>query len=331
VALLLLVAVVASSRGEDAKRDAKIKEAIDRGLKVVTRGATAYPEHRQCFSCHHQTLPLQAMSLARAAGYDYDQDAFKQQLEFTNAFFAGKHETLARGERIGGAAATVSYGLWTYDMAEVGASEVTDAMVKNLLELQQPEGQWVPPSMRPPLEESHITCTVLSAYGLQKFARGADAAAAKLAFDKASAWIDAAKPETTEDLSFALLWYTCFRSDQARASAIHKRLMAEQRADGGWGQREGMESDAYATGQALTYTAEFTLADKVSNKRAVDFLLSTQQEDGSWHVKTRSKPVQKFFDNGDPHGNDQFISMAATSWATTALIMDNFRNWPSLK
>ena len=39
----------------------------------------------------------------------------------------------------------------------------------------------------------------------------------------------------------------------------------------------------------------------------------------SWLVKTRSKPIQKFFDNGDPHGKNQFISISATSWATAAL------------
>ena len=44
-----------------------------------------------------------------------------------------------------------------------------------------------------------------------------------------------------------------------------------------------------------------------------------QKDDGSWLVKTRSKPIQKFFDNGDPHGKNQFISISATSWATAAL------------
>jgi len=53
--------------------------------------------------------------------------------------------------------------------------------------------------------------------------------------------------------------------------------------------------------------------------RARSYLLRTQKEDGSWFVKSRSKPIQKFFDSGDPHGKDQFISMAATSWATAAL------------
>lgn len=41
-------------------------------------------------------------------------------------------------------------------------------------------------------------------------------------------------------------------------------------------------------------------------------------EDGSWLVKTRSKPVQTFFDNGGPHEESQFISIAATGWAVAA-------------
>ena len=54
-------------------------------------------------------------------------------------------------------------------------------------------------------------------------------------------------------------------------------------------------------------------------QRAVEYLLKTQLADGSWHVKTRAKPVQVYFDNGDPHEKDQFISMAATSWSVAAL------------
>jgi len=36
-------------------------------------------------------------------------------------------------------------------------------------------------------------------------------------------------------------------------------------------------------------------------------------------VKSRSKPIRIFFDNGDPHQKHQFISIAATSWATASL------------
>ena len=44
-----------------------------------------------------------------------------------------------------------------------------------------------------------------------------------------------------------------------------------------------------------------------------------QKPDGSWHVKTRSQPIQKYFESGFPHGQDQFISISATCWAVLAL------------
>ena len=83
-----------------------------------------------------------------------------------------------------------------------------------------------------------------------------------------------------------------------------------------------MESDAYATGQTLcvllmTGTGP---ADPLC-RRGMEYLLKTQLEDGTWLVKTRSKPVQVFFDNDDPHGKDQFISTPATCWALVALAM----------
>ena len=96
-----------------------------------------------------------------------------------------------------------------------------------------------------------------------------------------------------------------------------------QAADGGWAQLDGMTSDAYATGTALVTlceTGHLSTADKRFRK-GVEFLLRTQFEDGSWHVATRSKPIQEYFESGFPHGNDQFISISATSWATTALLL----------
>jgi hypothetical protein len=54
-------------------------------------------------------------------------------------------------------------------------------------------------------------------------------------------------------------------------------------------------------------------------KRGIHFLLKTQLEDGSWYVKSRSVPLQPYFEGGFPHGNDQWISAAATNWAAMAL------------
>ena len=48
--------------------------------------------------------------------------------------------------------------------------------------------------------------------------------------------------------------------------------------------------------------------------------MKTQFADGSWYVRTRAIPIQPHFEAGFPYGRDQFISAAATNWATMALL-----------
>jgi hypothetical protein len=83
-----------------------------------------------------------------------------------------------------------------------------------------------------------------------------------------------------------------------------------------------MNSNAYSTGRALValQTAGLPVSDP-AYRRGVQFLRNTQMEDGSWYVKTRALALQPYFDAGFPHGVDQFISSAGTSWATMALTL----------
>ena len=98
-------------------------------------------------------------------------------------------------------------------------------------------------------------------------------------------------------------------------------LLSMQHDDGGWSQLPALGSDAYATGQALV-ALERSGAISPSDaayQRGVDFLLRTQLADGSWLVHTRSFPVQPYKESGYPHGPDQWISSAGSSWAAMAL------------
>jgi hypothetical protein len=84
-----------------------------------------------------------------------------------------------------------------------------------------------------------------------------------------------------------------------------------------------MPSDAYATGEALVALRESRSVD-VSNaayRKGLEYLLRTQIADGSWSVETRAVPIQAYFESGFPYGVNQWISAAATAWATTALAL----------
>ena len=54
-------------------------------------------------------------------------------------------------------------------------------------------------------------------------------------------------------------------------------------------------------------------------RRGVNYLLRTQQEDGSWHVVSRAFSFQPYFQSGFPYGHDQWISQAGTAMASIAL------------
>ena len=117
-----------------------------------------------------------------------------------------------------------------------------------------------------------------------------------------------------------LAWSKANARDIQQASAD---LLAEQRPDGGWAQLPGLESDAYATGQAMValHEARTVTATDKPYQRGVAYLLRTQLADGTWIVRTRSSPVQQLKDSGFPHGKHQWISAAGTSWASMALTL----------
>jgi N-acyl-D-amino-acid deacylase len=208
----------------------------------------------------------------------------------------------------------------TLRLAGTKPDDLSDAMVAYLLKIQDEDGHWGVHGIRPPAEESLAMCTVVAVSGLKTFAGDGKNDAIPSAIEKTRAWLAAAKLDSNEDRVARLWGHSLLGGTDAERSAARAALLETQRDDGGWGQTAEMASDAYAAGSTLFILLDSGLAPSdPATKRGIEYLLRSQLEDGSWHVTTRAKPVQVFFDNGDPHGKDQFISIAGTSWATAAL------------
>ena len=310
--------------------DEKSRQAIVKGLAILQKGADNYPANRDCFACHHQTMPLLAFVEARKIGHEVNDETYIEQAFFTHNFFKERTEKVAKGQNVGGRGMTAAYALWTFDLDERDSDDVSDALVSYLISRQEKDGRWQMPSYRPPMEQSNMMVTFLASYYMNEFSTNENRDAVGSSIENSLKWLASANPKITEDLNAQLWTAKKFGRRMAEAKfemesieSIREKIFANQREDGGWSQEPdnpAMTSDAYATGQTLFILADTGLnEDHPVIRRARSYLLKTQFEDGSWFVKTRAKPVQKFFDNGDPHGKSQFLSIAATGWAVAAL------------
>jgi N-acyl-D-amino-acid deacylase len=323
LAVLATMWSVHAALAEEFPSREKLTDAVTRGVRLLEKAAKNYPEHRDCFACHHQTLPLLGMTEARRIGVKIDETIFDDTLQFTHKFFVDRLDALREARGIGGAALTVGYASWTFDIAQRPAfDELRQAMAKFVIQRQEPDGRWKPSAIRPPAEQSVVSNTVLALRVLRRAPEFNDewSVSARAAEQRAREWLERQPCDLQEDLVFrlwGLKWFDGSAEDRAR---IVERIEKRQREDGGWNAEGKFDSEAYSTGLTLFALLDNDVsADVLAVRRAVEYLAKTQHADGSWFVATRAKPVQVFFDNGDPHGKSQFISIAATGFSTAAL------------
>ena len=301
---------------------AEITNAVEKSLPLLQRIGPSFVEDTGCVSCHNNALPAMAVALARTHGFKIDDLLSKQNTAAIMEKVESNREKLLFGIGIPGDATTVGYILLGLAAEKQPPNKNTDAMAHYLLGRQLKDGHWSPVSYRPPLEFSDFTTTAVSVRAIEVYAAKGRIEEVARRTASARAWLLRATPKTNEDRAYQLLGLRWSGAGKAQIDKAAKILLSEQRNDGGWSQLTTLESDAYATGQALVALHEgggLATSDP-AYRRGIQFLLKTQRQDGSWLVETRSIPFQKHFESGFPHGKSQFISAAATSWATMALV-----------
>ena len=302
----------------------EIRAAVVKALPLLEKGAAgSMAERARCFTCHNQGLPLLALTTARTRGFAIDGEHLKKQSQFIADFLEKNRENYLTGNGTGGQVATAGQALWALETDNWKPDATTAAVAEYLLLYQKDSDHWQMTSDRPPSESSHFTANYLAIRGLQTFATVEQKDRVDQRIDQARNWLLTNSAKDTEDRVFRLWGLKLAAVSDEQLQAASKELLDTQREDGGWSQTSELESDSYATGSALVALHQaggLDVGDAVY-KRGLGFLIGTQLEDGSWHVQSRSKPFQEYFESGFPHGKDQFISIAASSWATTALVL----------
>lgn len=323
---MLSLATISTLSAAQEQPDRETDSAIRRSLTLLQRSAKRWTERRDCFSCHHQGLGAMTVGLAREHGFDVDTHGASEQSRFTVRHFNGVKDLVEQGAGLLGGPIEAGYALSALHAEGRDPDEMTNALVMYLLRTHTWDGSWrIGLPHRPPLEDSDFAATALALRGLRLYNHDVVREIVDVRVKFATTWLADAETRTLDDEAFRLMGLKWAGGNKKLIASASDTLIEQQRDDGGWAQIDGRESDAYATGQTLVALQQDGGIDVASDvyQRGVSFLLSTQRGDGSWRVESRDypgRPANRYFESGFPHKNSQFISYAATCWATMALI-----------
>ncbi len=298
-----------------------LRDAVRNGLALLQKTSDSFLITGGCVGCHAQNLSGLAVSAARANGFGVDEKSAKDQSEAARLSFVSQEQLLLQAIAPPGDFDVIMYSAFHLAAEKAPADRTTDAMIHYFAASQNAGGPWRRSGVaRPPLEDGDFTMTALGLRLFQIYGPAGRRAEFTKRIEQAAKWLAAEPPINTEDLNFQLLGLKWAKHNQAAQEAALRKLRANQRRDGGWGQTPELSSDAYATGQTLYTLHELGVpATDEAYRRGVGFLLQTQKPDGSWYVKSRALKFQPYFQSGFPHDHDQWISAAATAWATAGL------------
>jgi ankyrin repeat protein len=305
---------------------ASAEKAVAALQTTAARSRESFRRHaskQDCVSCHQQYLPMAAVGHARSRAVRFDHEAAREQIEslgkLTMPHFT--HEYITQALLHPEPAHAYGYHLFGFDAEAVPANATTDGMVHHLVTVQAADGRWFNQMPRPPMSSTDVSATALSARAIRKYGWPGRKAEFAASVDRARRWLWKVKAETNEEAVFQLLGLHWAGEPKEKLAGLAQSLLRRQRKDGGWAQLPTLESDAYATGEAL-YTLAQTVncpVDDPAWQRGLRFLLRRQEEDGTWHVARRAFPFQPTMESGFPHHRDSWISSSATSWAVLAL------------
>jgi acetyl esterase/lipase len=303
------------------------RAAVVRGLAFLRNDAGNWRRDRECATCHHGTMTVWALCEARSRGYEVAEEALADTAKWTKDVLL-KRIDLPRDTRPGWSmVSTPAIYLATMSLAvpnqhAVSADELK-RIVGHLLRHQETDGSWswasAPAKNRPPpVFESDEVATLLAymALGPQVPTDSKAKPNVRDARDKAAAWLRKATPNDTTQAAALRLWVTTRAREPAKTlQAAIVELLGKQNKDGGWGQLRNAPSDAYATGQVLYVLSEAGVKNDCAQvRRAVEFLVTTQKDDGSWPMTARAHP------GATPAANPVPITYFGSAWATLGLL-----------
>src|SRR4051812_11878098 len=91
LSVTVLLLAVAPLAAEDPTPE-RARAAVVKALPLLAKGAAGHVEHRTCFACHNQGVPLIAMDAARSRGIAVDEAEVSTQVKAIVAFLDSNRE-----------------------------------------------------------------------------------------------------------------------------------------------------------------------------------------------------------------------------------------------
>jgi hypothetical protein len=295
-----------------------VKTAVEKSVALLQRTNSKFVVTGGCVGCHAQNLTGMAVKVARMNGAEVDSKVDTEMARSVLLLQGGREQTLMQLVDPPPAQLGMEYSVLQFGATGMPPSRAIDSFVRYIAAAQRPEGNWPYTDIpRPPIEDGDFFMTAMGIRCLQLYDVPGRETEFQDRIQRAGMWMKNAQPLSTEDRVMQLLGL------QWTGMPVKQRedeLLALQHDDGGWAQNPWLPADAYATGQALYALHKLGLSSSDrAYQRAVQYLLGTQQGDGSWHVSSRAPKFQPYFQSGFPHDDDQWISSAATAWAAMAM------------
>lgn len=325
LAALLLVERMSAEEPARPIADAKLRSATAKPFQLIQKSQAVFYRKDACNSCHHQILPVMLEAAARSRGVEFDT-AFADGVTAKMFSQFKDLDAIVQGQNY---IDDISDGweLLAAHAAGVPPSLATSAKAQCLASAQRADGAWRTMDARPPQSHGRFTTTAVCARAVQLYLPESFKDEKQAVQARARSWLLKATPRTTEDHAYRLFGLLWTGADMEARKQAAGQLLAQQRADGGWGQLPNRNSDAYSTGEALValHRAANLSTGAPPYQRGLRFLLKAQGADGSWRVESRLQPgipvSPEYFSAGFPHGRrHQFLSIMGTSWGAMALM-----------
>jgi squalene cyclase len=277
-----------------------------RAVDYLAREVPRWSIENKCFSCHNNGDGARALYAAVQSGYSFADAALtdtNRWLIDPSGWSKGRADASISDKKL----ARIQFAAALTDAGRAGQIQTKESLTRAaeaLLADQEKDGSWqidAEDNVGSPATWGTTLATVMARSTLAKV----DGAKFREASQRATVWLNAAKPRSILDIAATLIGVP------ARSAALIPPLITAQTKSGGWGPWPNTPPEPFDTAVAILALQSLNESSKTAEavKRGRSYLVATQQKNGGWPETTR------------PAGSQSYAQHISTSaWATLALL-----------